>query len=185
MKRFPFVLSIAGLFLGADAARAQSIGRMLADDFTWAAQDIGRIFISPFRGTGRDYLIAGGVLGASALLSPLDDNVDRWALANQDRGILDALKPVRTGGDFYSLNKATPYVIGLYAVGIATKHRGIRDGILGCASAYAANTTIRHQLLYRVIGRDRPDTVRNRPAGQKGPPSQPGDQYEFSVPSEG
>jgi membrane-associated phospholipid phosphatase len=185
MKRFTFALSIAGVLLGAGHVRAQSVGRMLADDFTWAAQDIGRIFISPFRASGRDYLIAGGVLGASALLSPWDDNVDRWALANQDRGLLDALRPVRTGGDFYSLNQATPYVIGLYAVGLATKHRGIRDGIMGCAAAYTANTTIRHQIVYRLVGRNRPDTVRNRPEGEKGPPAQQGDQYEFSVPSDG
>jgi membrane-associated phospholipid phosphatase len=185
MKRSPFVLSIAGLLLGAQGAHAQSVGRMLADDFTWAAQDIGRIFISPFRATGRDYLIAGGVLGASALLSPVDDNVDRWALANRDRGLLDALKPVRSGGDFYSLNQATPYVVGLYAVGIATKHRGIRDGIMGCAAAYTANTTIRHQLVYRLIGRNRPDTVRHRPEGETGPPTQHGDQYAFSIPAEG
>ena len=185
MKRFSFVLSIAGLLVGAHGAHAQSVGRMLADDFTWAAQDIGRVFISPFRASGRDYLIAGGVLGASALISPWDDNVDRWAVANRDRGLLDALKPIRAGGDFYSLNQATPYVIGLYAVGIATKHRGIRDGVMGCAAAYTANTTIRHQVIYRLIGRNRPDTVRDRGPGEVGPPAQQGDQYEFNVPASG
>ena len=184
MKR-SFVIPVVLTLVGADVARAQSVGRMLADDFTWAAQDIGAIFVSPLRGGAKDYLIAGGVLAASAALSPFDDNVDRWALANRDRGVLDAIKPFRTGGDLYSLNKATPYVIGLYAVGIATGHRGIRDGVLGCASAYAANTTLRHQLIYRVIGRDRPDTVRNRPAGEVGPPSRQGDQYHFSVPADG
>ena len=181
MKRSPFVLSAAALLLGVHVAPAQSVGRMLADDFTWAAQDIGRIYLSPFRASGRDYLIAGGVLGASALLSPWDDNVDRWALANRDRGILDAIKPFRSGGDLYSLNKATPYVIGLYAIGIATKHRGIRDGVLGCAAAYTANTTIRHQIVYRLLGRNRPDTVRNRPPGETGPPARQGDQYEFTT----
>lgn len=184
MKR-PLVLSLVLVLLHGAVAPAQSVGRMLADDFTWAAQDIGAIFLSPVRGGGKDYLIAGGVLAASAALSPFDDNVDRWALANRDRGVLDAIKPFRTGGDLYSLNQATPYVIGLYVVGIATKHRGLRDGIMGCASAYAANTTLRHQLIYRVIGRDRPDTVRNRPAGEVGPPSQQGDQYHFSIPAEG
>jgi hypothetical protein len=185
MKRFSLAVSALAVFLCAQPARAQSVGRMLADDFTWVAQDIGSIFISPFRASGKDYLIAGGVLGASALLSPWDDNVDRWAVANRDRGLLDALKPIRAGGDFYSLNQATPYVLGLYAVGIATKHRGLRDGIMGCAAAYTANTTIRHQLVYRLMGRNRPDTIRNRPAGEVGPPAQHGDQYEFSVPASG
>jgi membrane-associated phospholipid phosphatase len=181
MHRFSFAVASLAVLLCARPVHAQSVGDMLVDDFTWAAQDIGHIFISPFRGSGRDYLIAGGVLGASALLSPWDDNVDRWALANQDRGLLHSLKPFRSGGDLYSLNRATPYVLGLYAIGIATKHRGIRDGIMGCAAAYAANTTLRHQVIYRVIGRDRPDTVRNRPEAEKGPPSRQGDQYEFSA----
>ena len=184
MPRFSFVLA-AGLLLGAHGAAAQSVGRMLADDFTWLAQDIGRVFIAPFGASGKDYLIAGGVLAGSAAISPWDDNVDRWAVANNDRGLLKVLKPIRAGGDFYSLNQATPYVIGLYAVGIATKHRGLRDGIMGCAAAYTANTTLRHQIIYRLIGRDRPDTVRNRPEGELGPPAEHGDQYEFGVPATG
>ena len=185
MKRLSFFLAVSGLLLGAPVANAQSVGRMLVDDFTWVAQDIGRVFIAPFGADGKDYLIAGGVLGASALISPWDDNVDRWAVANNDRGLLHSLKPFRAGGDLYSLNKATPYVIGLYAVGIATKHRGLRDGIMGCAAAYTANTTLRHQVIYRIIGRNRPDTVRNRPEGELGPPAEHGDQYEFSVPASG
>ena len=185
MKRFSFALSIAGALLGAPLAGAQSVGRMLADDFTWVVQDIGRVFIAPFGAAGKDYMTAAGVLGASALISPWDDDVDRWAVANRDRGLLNALKPIRSGGDFYSLNQATPYVLGLYAVGIATKHRGIRDGVMGCAAAYTANTTLRHQVIYRLIGRNRPDTVRDRPAGEVGPPAQHGDQYEFNLPAKG
>jgi hypothetical protein len=179
------VLPLLGLILGSASLNAQSVGRMLADDFTWVAQDVGAIFLSPARGTAKDYLIAGGVLGASAALATFDDDVDRWALANRDRGFLKSLGPVRTGGRFYSLNKATPVVIGAYAVGIATKHRGLRDGIMGCASAYTANTVIRHQIVYRLVGRDRPDTVRNRPEGTAGAPAQEGDQYHFSIPAEG
>jgi membrane-associated phospholipid phosphatase len=185
IMRARFVLLLGLLVSGSPAVQAQSVGRMLVDDVGWAARDIAAIFASPFKGSKKDYLIAGGVLAASAALSPLDDNVDRWAAANRDRGILDAIKPVRSGGDFYSLNKATPYVAGLYVVGLATKHRGLRDGIFGCAAAYTANTTIRHQVVYRLIGRDRPDTVRHRPEGETGPPAREGDQFRISIPADG
>jgi membrane-associated phospholipid phosphatase len=172
-------------FEPGSVAGAQSVGKMLVDDVTNAGRDFGAIWIAPFRGSAKDYLIAGGVLAGAAALSPLDDEVDRWAIANRDRGVLDAIKPFRRGGDLYSLNKATPYVGGLYVVALATKHRGIRDGIFGCAAAYGANTTIRHQVLYRVLGRNRPDTIRNRPEGYVPPGAEHGDQYEFNVPADG
>jgi len=172
--------------LGPDAsAEAQSVGKMALDDVTNAARDFGAIWVAPFRGSQRDYLITGGVLAGAAVLSPLDDDLDRWAVRNSDRGLLDAIKPIRRGGAFYSLNKATPYVAGLYIVGLATKSRGIRDGIFGCAAAYSANTTIRHQVIYRFIGRNRPDTLRNRPEAYAPVGATAGDQYEFNFPSKG
>ena len=164
---------------------AQSVGRMVLDDVTNAARDFGAIWIAPFRGSTKDYLIAGGVLAASAALSPLDDDVDRWAVRNRDKGVLDLIRPFRRGGDLYSLNQATPYVAGAYVVALVTKQRGLRDGIMGCAAAYGANTTIRHQVLYRLVGRDRPDTLRNRPEGYVPPGAKQGDQYRFSFPADG
>lgn len=184
MFRALLVALLAPLAL-SQAAGAQSVGKMVVDDVTNAARDFGAIWISPFRGSGKDYLIAGGVLVGAAALSPLDDDVDRWAVRNRDRGVLDAIRPLRRGGEFYSLNKATPYVGGLYLVGLATKHRGIRDGIFGCAAAYGANTTIRHQVVYRLIGRNRPDTLRDRPEGYLPPGATQGDQYEFRLPASG
>jgi membrane-associated phospholipid phosphatase len=171
--------------LSSEEAIAQSIGRMAVDDVANAARDFGAVWVAPFRGSGTDYLIAGGTLVAAAALSPFDDNVDRWMVAHEDRGLLDAIGPLRRGGDLYSLNKATPYVGGLYLVGLATKHRGIRDGIFGCAAAYSANTVMRHQVIYRVIGRNRPDTLRDHPEGYVPTGAEQGDQYEFNVPSRG
>jgi membrane-associated phospholipid phosphatase len=171
--------------LSSEEAVAQSIGRMAVDDVANAARDFGAVWVAPFRGSGTDYLIAGGTLVAAAALSPFDDNVDRWMVAHEDRGLLDAIGPLRRGGDLYSLNKATPYVGGLYLVGLATKHRGIRDGIFGCAAAYSANTVMRHQVIYRVIGRNRPDTLRDHPEGYVPTGAEQGDQYEFNVPSRG
>lgn len=167
------------------AAIAQSVGRMVFDDLKWVAQDVGAIWISPFRGDARDYAITAGLLGGSAALSVLDDNVDRWALANRDRGLLKAIGPVRRGGDFYTLNQAVPVVGGAYILALATRNRGLRDGIMGCAASYTAGTTLRHLVVYNVIGRDRPDTVRNHAAGETSAPAREGDQYHFSVPAKG
>jgi membrane-associated phospholipid phosphatase len=166
-------------------AGGQTVARMVIDDLKWVAQDVGAIWLSPFRGDASDYALAAGILGGSAALSVFDDNVDRWALANQDRGILKAIGPVRRGGDFYTLNQAVPIVGGAYVLALATKNRGVRDGIMGCAASYTAGTTLRHLVVYNVIGRDRPDTVRNHPAGEKSPPARDGDQYHFSVPAHG
>ena len=179
---------VPALLLALTVARpvaAQSVGRMVFDDLKWVAQDVGAVWLSPFRGGARDYAITAGLIGGSAALSVFDDNVDRWALANQDRGLLESLGPVRRGGDFYTLNQAVPVVGGAYILALATKNRGLRDGIMGCAASYTAGTTLRHLVIYNVIGRNRPDTVRNHPAGEVSPPAREGDQYEFSVPAHG
>jgi membrane-associated phospholipid phosphatase len=186
LKTFRALLvALMGPFAPDGSAEAQSVGRMVVDDVSNAARDFGSIWVAPFRGGGKDYLIAGGVLAGAAALSPLDDDLDRWAVRNRDRGVLDAIRPFRRGGDLYSINKATPIVGGLYIVGLATKSRRIRDGIFGCAAAYGANTTIRHQVVYRVIGRNRPDTLRDHPEGFVATGATQGDQYEFNVPSKG
>jgi membrane-associated phospholipid phosphatase len=179
------LLTSAMLIASPVAAHGQNVFQIVGDDFKHAGGDFAAIWTSPLRGTTDDFLTAAAVLATAALVSPFDDNVDRWALANRDQGFLHAIRPFRRGGDLYSLNKLTPYVAGLYVIGVATKHQGIRDGVMGCLSAYAANTTIRHQVVYRLIGRDRPDTVKNRDPGDVGPPAQQGDQYTFRVPSTG
>lgn len=183
MKSRATLIGCALVVLCAPDARSQSVAQIVGSDVKHAAQDFAAIWTSPLRGSGKDYLIVAGVLGAAALVSPLDDNVDRWAIENRDKGFLDAIRPFRRGGDFYSINELTPYVAGLYVIGVATNHQGIRDGIFGCAAAYGANTTIRHQLLFRVIGRDRPETIRNPTDTNFTPPAQHGDQYDFNIPS--
>lgn len=186
MKWRPALLGCALAAVAAPEARSQTVVRIVGSDVKHAAQDFAAIWTSPLRGSGKDYLIAAGVLGAAALISPLDDEADRWAIEHEDEGFLDAIAPLRRGGDFYSLNKAMPYVAGLYVIGVAVNNDGIRDGIFGCLASYGANTTIRHQVVYRLIGRDRPETQKDiPPGGTPTPPAQHGDQYDFRVPSEG
>ena len=178
-------LLLALVFMNAEVGAAQNVGRMAFEDAANAARDFGAIWVAPFRGSPKDYLIAAEVLAVGAAVSPFDDNIDRWMVGHEDRGFLDALSPIRRGGDFYSLNRAAPYVGGLYIVGLATKHRGIRDGIFGCAAAYGANTTMRHQVIYRLIGRNRPDTLRDHPEGYVPTGASKGAQYVFQFPAQG
>lgn len=176
-------LTIALLALCAPSLSSQSVVRIVGDDVRYAAKDFLSIWTSPFDAGAKDWLIAAGVLGGSALISPLDDEVDRWAIENRDRGVLDAIGPFRRGGTFYSMNKLTPFAAGAYILGVVTKHDATRDGIMGCLAAYGANTTIRHQLVYRLVGRDRPEINRNVAPGASTPPAAHGDQYDFVLPA--
>ena len=150
---FRIFLALVLAFVASRPLAAQTVARMVFDDLKWVAQDVGAVWLSPFRGDARDYALTAGLLGGSAALSVLDDNVDRWALANRDRGLLKAIGPVRRGGDFYTLNKAVPVVGGAYILALATNNRGLRDGIMGCAASYTAGTRLRHLVVYNVIGR--------------------------------
>lgn len=176
-------LAVALVALCAHSASGQSVIRIVGQDFVHAGKDFVSIWTSPFDASAKDWLIAGAVLGGSALVSPLDDEGDRWAIRNRDRGMLDAIRPFRRGGTFYSMGKLTPFAAAAYVVGVATKHQGTRDGIMGCLAAYGANTTIRHQVVYRIVGRDRPEVNRNVTATNITPPAAHGDQYDFTFPA--
>ena len=183
--RFKLLLAAAALATTACQLAAQGVGRLFLDDITWAGRDVGEIWLTPFTSDGREYLFAAAVLGGGAALSPFDDDVDRWAVRNHDGGLFKVLAPVRSGGSLYTLNRTTPYVGAAYVVALATNQRGLRDGIMGCASAYAAGSSIRHLVVYPLIGRNRPDTQRDRPAGTVGSPAEQGDQYKFRLPADG
>ena len=183
--RIRYALAITIAAAAVSPLSGQSMGRAFVDDLAWAGRDFGAIWLSPFTGEPPNYLITGAVLGGGAFASAWDVQVDAWAVRNYDRGLLKALSPVRRGGRLYTLNKATPYVGAAYVIALATNQRGFRDGVMGCASAYAAGSSIRHLVVYPLIGRDRPDTVRDRPEGTVGPAAKRGDQYRFQLPSDG
>src|SRR5690349_226129 len=84
-------LALVLALLVSRAASAQSVGRMVVDDVKWVAQDVAAIWLSPFRGDASDYALTAGILAGSAALSMFDDNVDRWALAHRDEGLLKAI----------------------------------------------------------------------------------------------
>ena len=160
-------------------APAQTVGRMIGYDVLHAGGDIVGAWVAPFHSTPRDWLGAGAVLALSAAVSPLDDDVDRWFLDHQKDRIFSSLKEFREGGRAFAGSTITPAALGVYIIGVATKNRGIRDGVWGCVASYASESVVRSQVMYRLVGRLRPDSLRT-PHFQVG--SKQGDQYKFSFP---
>lgn len=160
-------------------AEAQSVGRMVASDVVYAAGDIVGTWLAPFHAAARDWLGAAGVVAASAAVSPLDDDIDRWFLTRQNDNVWSVLKEFREGGVAFAGKTIVPPVAVLYVVGVATKSTGIRDGVWGCVASYASESVVRSQVMYRLVGRLRPDSFRTTHIGV---PSREGDQYKFYFP---
>lgn len=177
--------SSLGIALGALLAmtppvvHAQSVGRMVAYDVLHAGGDIVGTWVAPFHSTARDWLGAGAVLALSAAVSPLDDDVDRWFMDHQRDAVFSSLKEFREGGRAFAGSTITPAALGVYVVGVATKNRGIRDGVWGCVASYASESVVRSQVMYRLVGRLRPDSIRGDHVQTR---SEQGDQYKFYFP---
>jgi len=175
-----FGIALGALLAALPAtASAQSVGRMVGYDVLHAGGDIVGTWAAPFHSTVRDWLGAGAVLALSAAISPLDDNIDRWFLDHQTDAIFSPLKEFREGGHAFAGSTITPAALGVYIIGIATKNRGIRDGVWGCVASYASESVVRSQVMYRLVGRLRPDSIRSDHVQV---PSAEGDQYQFSFP---
>ncbi|HKN65415.1 MAG TPA: phosphatase PAP2 family protein [Gemmatimonadaceae bacterium] len=173
-----FVLGV--LLVAAPAAgRAQSVGRMVGYDVLHAGGDIVGTWAAPFHSSARDWLGAGAVLALSAAVSPVDDDIDRWFMDHQKDGIFSSLKEFREGGAAFAGSTITPAALGVYIIGVATKSRGIRDGVWGCVASYAAESVVRTQVMYRLVGRLRPDSIRGDHVQIR---SEQGDQYKFFFP---
>jgi len=168
------------LLLTTQVAGGQSVGRMIGYDVLHAAGDAVGTWAAPFHSKTRDWLGAGAVLPGSAASSPLDDDIDRWFLRHQRNGSWSALKEFREGGHAFAGSTITPVTAGVYVVGLVTKSEGIRDGVWGCVASYASESVVRTQVMYRLIGRLRPDSVRGAHVQV---PSEQGDQYKFDFPA--
>jgi membrane-associated phospholipid phosphatase len=172
-------IALALLVAAWSEAGSQSIGRMIAYDVLHAGGDIVGTWAAPFHSTARDWLGAGAVLALSAVVSPLDDNIDRWFLDHQRDGAFSSLKELREGGRAFAGTTITPIAAGVYVIGLATKSQGIRDGVWGCVAAYASESVVRTQVMYRLVGRLRPDSIRG---AHTRVPNEQGDQYKFFFP---
>jgi membrane-associated phospholipid phosphatase len=179
MIRIRSTIACALLLVATQRASAQSVGRMVLYDVGHAGGDIIGTWAAPFHSTVRDWLGAGAVLAVSAAVSPLDDDIDRWFLNHQTSSAWSSLKEFREGGKAFAGNTITPVAAGLYVIGLVTKSKGIRDGVWGCVASYASESVVRSQVMYRLVGRLRPDSLRSAHVAT---PSNQGDQYKFYFP---
>lgn len=154
MRRLVFAAS-AALMLGTQPARAQSIGKMLGDDFKNVGADIFSIWASPFDASKRDWALTAGAFAAFGATMLADQSVADWAVRNDSSQLFKAIKPVRTGGSFYVGKNVVPPILGVYVLGVAFKNQGMRDFVTGCMSAWGSQSVIRKSV-YRLVGRDRP-----------------------------
>jgi membrane-associated phospholipid phosphatase len=169
-----------GILVAAIGARgrAQSVVAMVGSDLRNAVGDIVGVWVSPIHSGGRDWLTAGGLLAGTAALSVWDDDVDRYMAAHQHNAVWSPLKELREGGAAFAGTNIAPVVGAAYIVGLATQSRSIRDGVFGCVAAYASESVVRTQVLYRLVERERPDSSRYHVI--TAPPAIQGDQYHFA-----
>jgi membrane-associated phospholipid phosphatase len=178
-SRTGFKLTAMAVALAHAPAEAQSISTMLGNDVRNSVGDAWDVWTSPLRGQPRDWLTAAGIIAVSAAVSPIDDNVDRWAVARDNDGAFEALKPFRQGGVAFSGTTIAPVALGVLVVSLATKSEPMQEALFGCATAYGASSAVRTFVIYPLVARTRPDP--RSPEGPP-PPATAGDQYHFSFP---
>jgi membrane-associated phospholipid phosphatase len=176
----PWLAAAAAMFVATAQTRAQSRWENLENSVKNSVGDAWDVWTSPLRGRPNDWLITAAVIGGSAALSPLDDDVDRWAANHRDDRAFKVLDPVRPGGWAFSGRTITPVALGVLALAVATNNQRLEEGLFGCATSYGASSVVRTFVVYPLVARTRPDPLRNN-----GPAAQPGDQYHFDFPGSG
>lgn len=166
------------LLFVSGAAGAQSVFHTMGQDIKNSIGDAWAVWTSPVHGTPRDWLTATALVGASAAISPWDDDVDRWAVKQQNDASWSWLKQFREGGAIFSGRQITPVALGLYATGLVVRSSQLREGLVGCATAYGATSVVRTFVVYPLVARTRPDSGRS----DNPPPAKSGVQYDFSFP---
>jgi membrane-associated phospholipid phosphatase len=146
----------------ARVGEAQSVGKMLTDDFTNAAKDVVGVWGSPFHASSRDWLLTAAAFGAFGASMLADQSVSDWAIDNDTSAFFRALKPVRRGGKLFSGKYVVPPVAAAYVVGVAIKNQDVRDFVMGCMSSWGAQSAVR-KTVYLLVGRARPDTFPDEP----------------------
>jgi membrane-associated phospholipid phosphatase len=177
-------LLAAALLLGfATTASAQSVGRMVESDLRNAVKDMVSIWLSPFDSRGRDWMITGGVLASSAAVSLIDDDVDRMMVRNENWSGWSVLKELREGGAAFTGKTVVPVAGVAYVFALATNNEKIRDGVFGCVASYVSGSLLRNYVIYKIVGRQRPDSSRRGPYVP--PPADNDDQYDFAFGDKG
>ena len=174
----PCVAALLFVSVLAQPARPQSPLGMLGTNIKNSAGDAWDVWTSPFRGRPDDWLFALGIFAGSAGVSLADASVDRWALKQSNDATWSFLKPFREGGIAFSGRLLTPVALGALALSVVTRNARLQEGLLGCATAYAASSAVRTYVIYPVVARTRPDSSRDFQT----PPAKFGDQYDIDLP---
>lgn len=164
-----FYTFVAAAFIYAGQASAQSVAQQLGDDLKNAGKDIWGVYTSPFKGSGKDWATVGGALALTGISMVVDKPVERWAQRNDSAAALKFLDPLRRKGVLFAGKYVVPPAAALYIIGLATNNRNLRDGVIGCAAAWGAQSPPR-KLFYRLVGRRRPETS-------------PDDNHEWDIPN--
>jgi len=174
-------LAVLGALPGAaSVGRCQSVGQMIKYDAQHALHDMVETWGAPATASRNDWAAAASVVGAAGALSAFDANIDSWFVRHRQNEVFTPLRVFREGGKLFAGRAIVPLAVSLYAAGIAGKNRSIRDGVSGCAASFGLESIVRTQVIYRIIGRLRPDSLRGERVMM---PSEYGDQYQFYVPS--
>jgi hypothetical protein len=155
-------LVVAALFAVPATASAQSVGRMLKDDFSHATKDIWSVWTSPFHASGKDWGLVGATVATTGLMMFTDKGIEDWAARNDSASQLRFLDPLRRHGVLFSGKYVNPPAAALYIIGLATRNQNLRDGVMGCAASWGS-TAIARRIMYLAIGRARPDTFPDDP----------------------
>jgi hypothetical protein len=144
-------------FIFAAQTSAQSVAQQIGHDMKYAAKDVWGVYKSPFTGSGKDWATFAGAIALTGATMVLDKPVERWAQANDSAAALKFLDPLRRRGILFAGKYVVPPAAALYLIGLATNNQNLRDGVVGCAASWAAQSPPR-KLFYRLVGRRRPET---------------------------
>lgn len=169
---------IAALSTLHGVAAAQSVGRMLGDDFKNAGKDVLSVWGSPFDASARDWLLAGAAFAATGVSMLADEPVNDFLARNEEAAIFRAMGPVRRDGVFFKGKYVVPPIAAIYFAGLAFKNQDLRDFVMGCASAYVAQAPVR-KTVYRLVGRARPTISANDAQRWSVPPDTGWDHRSF------
>ena len=155
--QFRKLVVAAALLAASTQASAQSVGKMLKDDFSNGGKDIWAVWSSPFHASGKDWALVGATLATAGAMMLVDVPVEHWAQRNDSAAALKFLNPLRRQGHLFAGKYFVIPALGVYIVGVATKNEKLRDGVIGCGAAWGS-TAITRRVVYLALGRQRPET---------------------------
>jgi hypothetical protein len=155
------------------AGAGQNIFKTAGHDLRDGVRDVGFVLASPARADRKDWLVFGGAIAATGLISLADDDVDSWIVKRNARGDFDSFEfflERRDPKDIDWSDVGTGHVLskvslGVWAVGLIVDSENLRDAGMGCITTWLPMSGAR-DLNYLIWSRRRPADA-------------PGDQYQI------